>query len=135
MESYLGFVPSEDSTGGRRRLGAISKAGNSFARSLPVEAAWTVLQRKRDDPLGRWARQLARRRGHRIAMVALARRLTGILWAVWRDGTVYDPARVGRASAQGVSRHAQDLSFQALSLKLAGEKAARRVRMARRALA
>jgi hypothetical protein len=64
-----------------------------------------------------------------------ARRLTGILWAVWRDGTVYDPTRVGHASAQGVSRHAQDLSFQALSLKLAGAKAARRVRMARRALA
>jgi transposase len=81
VESYLGLVPSEDTTGGRRRLGAISKAGNSYARSLLVEAAWTVLQSKRDDPLRRWARQLARRRGHRIAVVALARRLTGILWA------------------------------------------------------
>jgi transposase len=134
VESYLGLVPSEASTGGRRRLGAISKAGNSYARALLVEAAWTVLRGKEDDPLRSWARQLARRRGHRIAVVALARRLVGILWAIWRDGTVYEPQRLGQASAQGVSRHAQDLSFQALALKVAGQKAARRCWMARRAL-
>jgi hypothetical protein len=45
---------------------------------------------KDGDPLARWARQLVRRRGARIAVVALARRLAGVLWAVWRDGTVYD---------------------------------------------
>ena len=134
VESYLGLVPSEESTGGRRRLGAISKAGNTYARALLVEAAWTVLRSKEEDPLRAWARQVVRRRGHRIGAVALARRLVGILWAVWRDGTVYDPQRVGQASAQGVSRQAQDLSFQALVLKVAGQKAARRCWMARRAL-
>jgi transposase len=82
------LVPSEDTTGGRRRLGA--KAGNLYVRSLLVEVSWTLLRNKDGDPLARWARQLVRRRGARIAVVALARRLAGVLWAVWRDGTVYD---------------------------------------------
>ena len=133
VESYLGLVPSEDSTGGRRRLGAISKAGNSYVRSLLVEVSWTLL-RKKDDPLARWARQLARRRGLRIAVVALARRLAGVLWAIWRDGTVYDPHEVGLKSAEGVSRHARERDFQAQALRSAGDKAARRLRRARRTL-
>jgi transposase len=134
VESYLGLVPSEDSTGGRRRLGGISKAGNSYLRSLLVEVSWVLLSKKQSDPLGRWARQIARRRGHRIAIVALARRLAGVLWAVWRDGTVYDPQRLGLKSAEGVSRHAQQREFQAQALRAAAKKATERVRLARRTL-
>lgn len=134
VESYLGLVPSEDSTGGRRRLGAISKAGNPYLRSLLVEASWTLSRKKDGDPLARWARQIARRRGHRIAVVALARRLAGVLWAIWRDGTVYDPQRVGLKSAEGISRHAQEREFQAQALRAAADKATKRIRSARRAL-
>lgn len=134
VESYLGLVPSEDTSGGRRRLGAISKAGNPYLRSLLVQASWTLLRKKDGDPLTRWARQIARRRGARIAVVALARRLAGVLWAVWRDETVYDPQRVGLKSAEGVSRHAQEREFQAQALRAAADKAARRIRPARRAL-
>jgi transposase len=134
VESYLGLVPSEDSTGGRRRLGGISKAGNSYLRSLLVEVSWTLLWKKPNDPLGRWARQIARRRGPRIAVVAVARRLAGVLWAVWRDGTVYDPQRLGLKSAEGVSRHAQEREFQAQALRAAADKATQRVRLARRTL-
>lgn len=134
VESYLGLVPSEDSTGGRRRLGAISKAGNPYLRSLLVEASWTLLRKKDGDPLARWGRQVARRRGPRIAVVALARRLAGVLWAVWRDDTVYDPQRVGLKSAEGVSRHAQEREFQAQALRAAADKAATRIRLARRTL-
>jgi transposase len=134
VESYLGLVPSEDTSGGRRRLGAISKAGNPYLRSLLVQASWTLLRKKDGDPLTRWARQIARRRGARIAVVALARRLAGVLWAIWRDGTVYDPQRVALKSAEGVSRHAQEREFQAQALRAAADKAARRIRPARRAL-
>lgn len=134
VESYLGLVPSEDSTGGRRRLGAISKAGNPYLRSLLVEVSWTLLRTKAGDPLARWARQLARRRGPRIAVVALARRLAGVLWAIWRDDTVYDPQRVGLKSAEGVSRHAHEREFQAQALRAAARKGAGRVRLARRTL-
>jgi transposase len=134
VESYLGLVPSEDSTGGRRRLGAISKAGNPYLRSLLVEVSWTLLRKKDSDPLTRWGRQIARRRGTRIAVVALARRLAGVLWAIWRDETVYDPQRVGLKSAEGVSRHAQEREFQAQALRAAADKAAKRIRQAHRML-
>ena len=134
VESYLGLVPSEDTTGGRRRLGGISKAGNTYVRSLLVEVSWTLLRKKDGDPLARWARQLGRRRGLHIATVALARRLAGVLWAVWRDGTVYDPQLVGLKSAEGVSRHAQEREFQAKSLRAAADKSSLRIRSARRAL-
>jgi transposase len=134
VESYLGLVPSEDSTGGRRRLGAISKAGNPYLRALLVEASWTLLRKKDGDPLTRWGRQIARRRGQRIAVVALARRLAGVLWAIWRDEAVYDPQRVGLKSAEGVLRHAQEREFQAQALRAAADKAAKRIRSARRTL-
>jgi predicted metal-dependent HD superfamily phosphohydrolase len=72
--------------------------------------------------------------GARIAVVALARRLAGVVWAVWRDGTVYDPQRVGLKSAEGVSRDAQGRELQARALRAAAEKAAKRIRLARRTL-
>ena len=73
IASYLGLVPAEDSSGERRRLGHISKQGNSLLRFLLVEAAQATA---RSD--GRWRKQffhLAQRRGRKIAKVAMARRL------------------------------------------------------------
>jgi transposase len=95
LQSYLGLVPSEHSTGGKRKLGSISKHGNSYLRSLLVQAAWALLRLRDADPLKQWAEGVAERRGKRVAVIALARRLAGVLWAMWRDGTFYDrkPAR------------------------------------------
>ena len=62
-----------------------------------VEAAWRLAtHKKRPETLAlrEWAERIARRRGQRIAMVALARKLSGILYAIWRDGTTYEPAKV-----------------------------------------
>src|SRR5262249_39265858 len=50
LESYLGLVPSEHSTGGKRRLGAITKHGNSYLRALLVQAASSLLRMRADDP-------------------------------------------------------------------------------------
>lgn len=106
VESYLGLVPSEDSSGRRgQRLGGISKHGNSYARSLLVQAAWVVLKRKAsDDPLVAWGKEVVKRRGKQIGVVAVARRLTGILWAMWARETIGAPRdekrerpRAGRA--------------------------------------
>jgi len=106
VEAYLGLVPSEMSTGGHQRLGHITKAGNPLARAMLVQAAHSLLNapKHREDALVVWARQLAARRGKRIAAVALARRLGGVLWAMWRDGTLYDSHLVARESAAGMSR-------------------------------
>jgi transposase len=133
LESYLGLVPSERSSGGRQRLGGISKAGNTHLRALLVQAAWCLLRRPRDaDPLVRWAQMVAERRGKRIAVVALARRLAGVLWALWRDDTVYDPARVGHASAAGLKAQAQNVEFRAAAMTRATRKAASRMRLVKR---
>jgi len=91
FEAFLGLVPGERSSGERRRIGRITKAGNSRMRSLMVEAAWRIMRSKSNDTLAlrTWALRIAARRGKRIAAVALARRLSGIIYAVWRDATPY----------------------------------------------
>jgi transposase len=91
VESYLGLVPSEYSSGERQHRGRITKRGNARMRSLLVEAGWRILRSRRSEctALRAWAMQIAARRGKRIAVVALARRLSGILYAMWRDGNEY----------------------------------------------
>jgi transposase len=80
LVSYLGLNPREDSSGGKQRLGAISKQGNGLVRWLLVEAAQTAA--RRDAELGRFYRRLAVRRGRGIAKVAVARKLAVKLY--WR---------------------------------------------------
>jgi transposase len=123
VESYLGLVPSENSSGGRQRLGAISKQGNGYLRTLLVQAAWSLWRTAdRADPLRQWTDAVAKRRGKRVAVVALARRLAGVLWAMWRDGTVYEPEALAGNQARGVRRQAQTLEYQAASLERAARK-------------
>jgi transposase len=89
--AYLGLVPSERSSGERQQRGHISKAGPGRARHMLVEAAWTILRRRSaaNAALHDWAAKIAARRGSRVAVVALARKLAGILYAMWRDGTSF----------------------------------------------
>jgi transposase len=127
--AYLGLVPSENSSGDRRRLGSITKQGNSYARATLMQASWGLIRLGHsDDPLQRWAQAVASRRGKFIAAVALARRLAGILWAMWRDDTAYDAARVGSRSADGLARQAQDITVRATAMQIAAQKARRRAR-------
>ncbi len=95
LEAYLGLVPREDSTGDRHRRGPITKAGNSRLRYLLVEAAWSIVNYPKPETaaLRAWALRLALRRGRPRAVVALARRLAGILFAIMRDQTNYNPRR------------------------------------------
>lgn len=96
FEAFLGLVPSERSSGEQRRVGRITKTGNARARYLLVEAAWRILRSKSAETaaLRAWALAIATRRGKRIAVVALARRLAGILYAMWRDGHAYDATKL-----------------------------------------
>jgi len=99
VQSSLGLVPREWSSSETQRKGRITKAGNSRTRWLLVEAAWAILGgRKKPDtaPLREWAERIRHRRGKQIAAVALARRLAGILYAMWRDQTEYEPAKLQR---------------------------------------
>jgi transposase len=105
VAAYLGLVPREHSSGERQRRGAITKAGNTRLRWLLVQAAWGVWRDRHaaSVPLRAWAHRLAARRRKGIAVVALARCLAGILFVLWRDGTTFDPARVGRGRRHGAA--------------------------------
>ena len=85
--SYAGLIPSEDSSGGKQRLGHISKQGNSLLRFLLVEAAQAAVRCNPD-----WRRRykrLAMRRQRNIAKVAMGRRLGVCLYWMWRRAWEY----------------------------------------------
>ncbi len=87
VASYLGLVPLEDSSGDRRRLGHITKQGNSMVRFLLVEAAQVTVR-----SLPEWRSRyfhLMMRRGRKIAKVAMARRLAVCLYWMLRQGWDY----------------------------------------------
>jgi transposase len=73
LVSYLGLNPSEDSSGERRRLGGISKQGNSFMRLLLIQGAQTAV--RGDDELRRQYRRLSARKNKAVAKVMVARKL------------------------------------------------------------
>ena len=105
VAAYLGLVPRERSSGEQQQRGRITKAGNSRARSLLVEAAWLILRSKRSDTLAlrTWAERVAARRGRRVAAVALARRLSRILYAMWRDDTGYASEKIRRPDGAAIA--------------------------------
>ena len=104
--AFLGLVPGELSSGDKRHIGHITKAGNSRVRYLLVEAAWRLMRSKQADSaaLRAWAIGIANRRGKRIAAVALARRLAGILYAMWRDQTPFDATGIRMPRPRTVAR-------------------------------
>jgi hypothetical protein len=114
--AYLGLVPCEDSSGARRRLGAITKAGNAPARRMLVEIAHQyrlparvspiIAQRQADLPravtdiawvaqtrlCSRYRRMATRRVHHNKIVVAIARELCGFVWAIAREVTPPPPS-------------------------------------------
>ena len=91
IASYVGLVPSEESSGDRRRLGHISKQGNALLRFLLVEAVQVTV---RSHP--QWRNKffhLAMRRGRKIAKVAMARKLAVHLYWMWREGRDYEQGK------------------------------------------
>jgi transposase len=97
VSAAIGLVPREDSSAERRHRGHITKAGPSELRSLLIQAAWVCWRHPASATLRAWVDRLAARRGRRIAVVALARRLSRILFAVWRDDTEFDAQKLAMA--------------------------------------
>lgn len=91
LESYVGLVPGEDSSSERERRTSITKAGAKRLRTALVQAAWVLRRTRPKDPIVLWNFEVEHRRGKRIAVVALARKLAGVLHALWRNDTTYDP--------------------------------------------
>jgi transposase len=87
IASYLGLNPSEASSGGRRRLGAISKQGNTMVRWLLIEAVYPAV--RKDPALRQDYLRLKSRRGHAVAKVAIARKLAVRMYWMLRCGAAY----------------------------------------------
>lgn len=104
VESYLGLVPGEKQSSARQHRTSITKAGASAVRRALVQAAWAARQVRSRQPMLDWMLEIEKRRGKQIATVALARKLAGILFALWRDGTTYKPSQsaLSRPPAQAL---------------------------------
>jgi len=95
--SYMGLNPRESSSGGRQRLGAISKQGNSMVRYLLVEAAQAAA--RYDEELRRDHQRLKFRRGSAVAKVAIARKLAvRLYWKLRNQPSPVPPARMQGSS-------------------------------------
>jgi transposase len=96
VTSYLGLVPREYSSGEQQRRGHLLRSAHPHVQSLLVQAAWRMSRATSPETaaLRSWAQAIARRRGKKVAMVALARRLARILFAMWRDQAEYQPNRI-----------------------------------------
>jgi transposase len=91
--SYLGFTPSEHSSGEHTRQGHITKQGKPILRKILVQAAWVAI--RHDMELQEVYNRISMRAGCKRAIVAIARRLTGRIRACFRTGTLYE-AREGK---------------------------------------
>ncbi|WP_458735239.1 IS110 family RNA-guided transposase [Zobellella taiwanensis] len=84
FSANLGLVPKEHSSGGKQKLGSITKRGNGYLRTLLVQGAWSIIRHlnKATDRLSLWVKQLVERRGKQRAAVATANKLARIIWAM-----------------------------------------------------
>ena len=93
--AWLGLVPKQESTGDRTKLGRISKRGNKYLRTLFVQAAHVVLERRPAAAmraLWPWIEKASKRLAHRnLLAIALANKLARIAWAVLARGRDYEP--------------------------------------------
>jgi transposase len=94
LASYLGLTPREYSSGLRRYLGRISKRGDGYLRTLLIHGARSVLlhaRTNRSDRLREWAHQIAKTHVHNKAAVAVANKMSRVVWAVWTHARPYQP--------------------------------------------
>lgn len=94
LSAWLGLTPKPHSSGGRERLGRISKMGNRYLRRLLyLGAMGLITARRRIAPGEDWLWRLLQRKTAKQAAIALANRMARIAWALLRNGTEYEAAR------------------------------------------
>lgn len=91
--AWLGLTPQQQSTGGKTRLGGISKQGDRYLRRLLVVGATAVMRhaRRNPTPLTDWVNGLLEKKPFRLVSVALANKLARIAWAILTRGETYRP--------------------------------------------
>jgi transposase len=96
FSAFLGLVPRQNSSGGKDKLGRISKMGDGYLRKLLVVGATSVIRRARtgSSASATWVNALLARRPARVVTVAMANKTARIVWAILARGGVYRPAIV-----------------------------------------
>jgi transposase len=91
LSAWIGLVPKQSSTGGKEKLGSISKAGNRYLRQLLVVGALAVIRRAKQLGYTRhpWLVRLMERRSVKVAAIALANKMARIAWAMMARGEPY----------------------------------------------
>jgi transposase len=90
--AWIGLVPRQDSTGGKQKLGPISKQGDRYLRRILVVGAISVLRRAKLNPEKYpWLTQLLARRPFKVVAIALANKMARIAWALLANGSHYRP--------------------------------------------
>jgi transposase len=104
--AWMGLVPSQYSSGGKARLGRITKKGDTYLRTLMIQGAKSLVMSagKRTDPTSLWLQQLIKRVGWQKACVAMANKNARILWAVMTRQAGFDAQHV---SVKPLSKFAQ----------------------------
>lgn len=93
LPAWVGLVPNQHSSGGKARLGGISKRGDTYLRTLLIHGARAVVNacQNKTDRKSEWIKGLITRRNKNIATVALANKNARIIWAVLTRGEAYRP--------------------------------------------
>ena len=110
LEAYLGVTPGIYASSTRVQRTGITKAGSPEMRRCLTQAAWSAKRARGRHPMLEWAAEVEKRRGKRIATIALVRKMAGIMFALWRDGTVYNPMQAARVTPK------QDSAPQAMTV-------------------
>jgi transposase len=92
--AFLGLTPRQNSSGGKERLGRVSKMGNRYLRKLLVVGAHAVLYHRKphDDALRSWAKKLMQTKPFKLVAVALANKMARIAFAIMLGKTSYSAA-------------------------------------------
>ena len=90
LSAWIGLVPKQNSSGGKEKLGSISKAGNCYLRQMLVVGAMAVIRfAERNGTKRPWLVQLMARRTTKVAAVALANKTARMVWALMTSGERY----------------------------------------------
>jgi transposase len=97
--AWIGLVPRQDSTGGKQKLGPISKQGDRYVRRILIVGAHSVLRRAQENPEKYpWLTQLLARRPFKVVAVALANKMARMAWALLAHGGTYRAPELAQAA-------------------------------------
>jgi transposase len=103
--AWLGWTPRQNSSGGKNRLGSITRRGDMYLRMLLIQGAKSVvtIAHKHSDPISRWVVQLRDKHGWQKAAVALANKNARILWAVMTKDQSFDRNHISVRPSIGIN--------------------------------